>query len=81
MDPELLTRQDKRQFLSEIYSKISNRLNPEGVLSLQCCSEFDVDTFNLIKELPSKYMAELRFRTVFIPSFCEPWVFGSAKRK
>lgn len=80
-DPELLTRKDKREFLSEIYSRIYNSLNAEGLLSVQCCSEFDVDTLNIIKELLSMCFTKIKFKTVFIPSFCEPWVFGSARRK
>lgn len=81
MDPELLTRKDKRQFLDEIYAKINNSLNKEGILSLQCCSEFDTENFKIIKEMLSKYFKEITFKTVFIPSYCEPWIFGAAKRK
>jgi S-adenosylmethionine decarboxylase proenzyme len=80
-DPELLTRKDKCEFLSEIYARIYKSLKPGGIISLQCCSEFDAGTLNIIKELLSVYFTKIRFKTVFIPSFCEPWVFGSAKRK
>lgn len=80
-DPELFTRKDKRQFLDEIYSKIQKSLNNDGMISLQCCSEFDTDTFKLIKEMLTQYFKDITFHTVYIPSYCEPWVFGAAKRK
>ncbi|MFQ5824068.1 MAG: adenosylmethionine decarboxylase [bacterium] len=80
-DAELLTIKEKRQFLSEIYSKIQKNLREDGMVSIQCCSEFDTDTFKLIQELLSKYFTDVTFHTVFIPSYCEPWVFGSARPK
>jgi len=79
--PELLTRKDRRQFLREIYSNIQKSLNEDGIVSLQCCSEFNVETFRLTKEMLSLYFKDITFNTVYIPSYCEPWVFGVAKRK
>lgn len=81
MDPELLTNKDKRGFLNEMLAKVQQSLNSDGVLSMQCCSKHDTRTFRLIQDTLSHYFTMLRFKTVFIPSFCEPWIFGSAMCK
>jgi len=81
MHPEAMTRMDRTIFLKELFLKIRNNLNEGGMLTLQCCSEFDTETLKLLKRLLSKHFEDITFRKVFIPSFCENWVFGSARVK
>ncbi len=80
-DPELLTNKDKRHFMSEMLAKVRRSLVPGGLLSMQCCSEHDLHTFDVIKEILAENFESPSFKTVFIPSYCEPWVFASAIRK
>ena len=82
MHPESLTAiKDHKEFLNELFSKIKNSLNKEGMVTMQCCSELDTETFKIPKELLSKYFKNIKFRKAFIPSFCENWVFASAEVK
>ncbi|NIR49353.1 adenosylmethionine decarboxylase [candidate division KSB1 bacterium] len=81
MDPELSTKKDKQQFLSEIFSQINASLKSDGLLSMQCCSEFNTIALELIRNTLSEEFTDCRFKTMFIPSYCEPWVFGTAVPK
>jgi spermidine synthase len=79
MYPEALTCSERTTFLEGIFSRVEKSLNPNGVLSLQCCSEFDGETSALLEQILSRRFKQLEFRKCFIPSFCENWVFGSAR--
>lgn len=80
MSPELLTNKDKNQFLNDMFKKINRNLQSGGVLSMQCCSEYDQNTFRLIRDKLEQHFSDVRFKTVYIPSYCEPWIFGSATK-
>jgi spermidine synthase len=79
MHPESITDMDRSDFLKQIFSRIRKSLNSRGMVSLQCCSEFDVETQKLLKKLLPRYFRHIAYKTVFIPSFCENWVFASAE--
>jgi len=81
MHPEALTNMERIEFLRQIFSGIRKNLNPDGVVSMQCCSEFDTETINLLKRLLPRYFKNIKFFTEFIPSFCENWVFVSATKR
>ena len=46
---------------------------------MQCCSEFDMQVFPLIQEVLENHFCAIDYKRVYIPSYCEPWVFASAK--
>jgi len=79
MHPEALTHVNRTAFLTQIFSKIKNNLNKKGVVSMQCCAEFDTETQKLLKRILPKYFKNIVFKTTFIPSFCENWIFASAE--
>jgi len=79
MHPEAITNMDRTDFLSQIFSKIESRLSSNGVVSMQCCSEYDDGTISLLNEILPRYFKNISYSTVFIPSFCENWVFASAE--
>jgi spermidine synthase/S-adenosylmethionine decarboxylase proenzyme len=81
MHPEAITNVDRTVFLSEMFSKIRKRLNLKGVVSMQCCSEFDDETRKLLNKMLPKYFKNIQYRTSFIPSFCENWVFATAEKR
>jgi spermidine synthase len=81
MHPEAITHVDRTVFLNQIFSKIKDNLNKKGVVSMQCCAEFDTETKKLLKKILPKYFKNITFQTTFIPSFCENWVFASAEVK
>jgi len=81
MHPESITDMDRDVFLNQIFSKIKKSLNKGGVVSMQCCSEFDMETRKLLKKLLPAYFKKIEYKPVFIPSFCENWIFASAEVK
>ena len=74
-------KMERTDFLDRIFAKIKKSLNRSGVVSMQCCSEFDLETRRLLKELLPKYFKKIKYQSVFIPSFCENWTFASAEEK
>ena len=78
MDTEQISNQPKHEFLAEIFANIQTSLKPTGVFSMQCCSEFDTVNYDLVRQLMPRFFNNHEFRSVYIPSYCEPWIFGSA---
>ena len=81
MHPEAITDVDRTVFLNQIFLRIKNNLNKKGIVSIQCCAEFDTETQKLLKKMLPKYFKNIQFKTSFIPSFCENWIFASAEVK
>jgi spermidine synthase len=81
MHPEAFTNVDRRIYLDELFAKIKSRLNKKGIITLQVGSEFDPQTLSLVKEILSKHFIDAKYQKVFIPSFCETWIFASARVK
>ncbi|HDH06619.1 MAG TPA: adenosylmethionine decarboxylase [Nitrospirae bacterium] len=81
MHPEAITKMDRTEFLSRIFSRVKNNLNKKGIVSMQCCSEFDTETIKLLRKILPRYFRNIKYITAFIPSFCENWVFASGKVK
>lgn len=80
MHPSSLTRMDRTRFLRQLFRRLYESLGPGGVVSLQCCSEFDPATRALIERLLGEHFTGLEFKRTFIPSFCESWIFASARK-
>jgi spermidine synthase/S-adenosylmethionine decarboxylase proenzyme len=81
MHPESITNMDRLEFLNQVFSKVADNLNKNGLVSMQCCSEFDTETIELLNKILPKYFRDIVYKTSFIPSFCENWVFASAEVK
>lgn len=81
MHPEAITKMDRAVFLDRTFARISDSLNKNGLVSLQCCSSFDKATLGLLKSTLKKYFVNVKFNKEFIPSFCEYWLFAIAKVK
>ncbi|MCK5345297.1 MAG: adenosylmethionine decarboxylase [Candidatus Heimdallarchaeota archaeon] len=81
MHPESITRMERARFLNELFLKVKNNLNKKGMISLQCCSEYDKETLKLLKRILPKYFRNINYQTSYIPSFCENWIFASAEVK
>lgn len=79
MHPESITSMDRADFLNQVFLKIKNNLNKKGLVSMQCCSEFDAETRKLLKRILPKYFKNIVYQTSYVPSFCENWVFASAE--
>ncbi len=79
MHPASLTNIARKAFLNEVFMGMKHSLNKKGMISLQCCPEFDIETFNILKKILSKYFSEIVFKKSFVPSFCENLIFATAK--
>ncbi|MBI2578785.1 MAG: adenosylmethionine decarboxylase [Candidatus Aenigmarchaeota archaeon] len=78
LHPELIAKTGRDEFLEKIFFRIGRSLNRDGVISMQCCSSFDKETFQRIKKILPRHFRDVKFKEVFIPSFCEYWIFASA---
>lgn len=81
MCPEEFINIDRDAFLNSIFGKIKKNLRKKGTVSLQCASEFDVETLRVAHKLLKKHFTKIRFAKIFIPSYCARWVFASAEAK
>jgi S-adenosylmethionine decarboxylase proenzyme len=81
MYPEALTSADRREFIDGILGSVSGCLAARGMVSMQCCSEFDEETRQLLTEILSQRFDDVEFTKCFIPSFCENWIFASARQR
>lgn len=79
--PASLTKLDRNEFLRSLFAKVARSLRKGGILSMQCCSEFDTSTRKLLRRILSPRFCSFEFRKVFVPSFCENWLFASARRR
>lgn len=78
MHPESFTSLDRPTYLSRLFKKIHRKLRKGGVLTMQVGSSFDTETHELVNSLLSELFSEVSYRKVFIPSFAEEWIFGTA---
>ena len=78
MYPEALTCGEREEFIGGIFDKIGRALKPGGVVTAQCCSQFDDGTLDLLTGILTPRFDNLSYNTVHIPSFCESWVFAAA---
>ena len=81
MHPEALTNTERGTFLGDIFGKVGGSLAPHGVVTMQCCSEFDNETSRLLSAILPEHFSDIEFKKSFIPSFCENWVFASARAR
>lgn len=81
MHPEAITNVDRTVFLSDIFLKIKKNLDNKGIISMQCCSEFDDETRELLHKILPKHFKNITYKISFIPSFCENWVFATAEKR
>lgn len=77
MHPEAFTDMDRDLFLDKLFTKIRDGLIPSGMVSVQCCSDYDEETLKTARTLLTKFFSDVRFTKTYIPSYCTPWVFAS----
>ncbi|MBN2514453.1 MAG: adenosylmethionine decarboxylase [Deltaproteobacteria bacterium] len=80
MHPETFINMDREEYLEDLFSKIKTCLNPGGMVTAQCCSEYDKDTLIMSERILNKFFRNVRFQTTNIPSFCTSWIFASAQK-
>jgi spermidine synthase len=80
MHPEAFTNIERSVYLTRLFKKINSKLKKDGIFTLQCCSEYDKLTFKLISSILVKLFSSVEFHSVFIPSFCEEWIFAVVRK-
>lgn len=81
MHPEAFTRKSRKEYIAMLFNKIYTVLPVGGELSMQCGSVYDTASFELAQELLNNYFGDFSTNQVFIPSFCESWIFSAARKK
>ncbi len=80
MHPESFIKVDRKVYLEGLFAKIRNNLKENGIISVQCCSQFDWTTQGIITEILNKHFSNVAFTKSYIPSYCVSWIFASAKK-
>ncbi|MGE3724800.1 MAG: adenosylmethionine decarboxylase [Candidatus Sericytochromatia bacterium] len=75
------TQLDSAAYLQHLFSAIHSALRPGGKLSFSGCPVSDLKQRSLLAQLLPQHFEEIVYQEVFVPSFCEFWVFGQAQRK
>lgn len=73
-----------KQLIAEFIHCCGDRLNDRNALEEVLkwrSSETDDRTKRLLSEILKRYFIYINYGGIFIPSFCENWVFASAKAK
>ncbi|MFO8016755.1 MAG: adenosylmethionine decarboxylase [Candidatus Woesearchaeota archaeon] len=81
MHPEALTTEERKKYLNRIFSAIRAGMKKGATITMHCCGEYDTETLKILKSILPKHFKDIKFRTGFIPSFCERWVFASGKKR
>jgi len=77
MHPETFIDMDREIFLDELFRKIKANLKHDGLISLQCCSDYDRETLRITEKLLTGLFSDIRYTKKYIPSYCMPWIFAS----
>ncbi len=80
MEPEVVARENGDAYFAHLFDHIYQALRPGGMLSMQVSSAFDKNAQRRAQTLLAERFVDLHFETVFIPSFCEGWVFAQARK-
>ncbi len=78
MSPEAAAQEQKELYLKQLFATMAASLKPGGVLSLQIGSRFDPQSQERARQLLEAHFIEVQFKEVYIPSFCQGWIFGQA---
>jgi len=79
MHPEAFTKLDRETYLGKLFDKIKMKLNKDGILSMQCSSVFDEESYKLVDKILRNRFTKISYKQIYIPSFCEEWIFATAK--
>jgi S-adenosylmethionine decarboxylase proenzyme len=77
MHPEAFIAMDREVFLDTLFARIRDGLHTSGMITAQCCSDYDEETLKTARLLMTKFFSDVRFTKTYIPSYCTPWVFTS----
>lgn len=65
-------------FFPRLFAGIQRSLKPDGMLTMQVGSRFDPKVRLQAERLLSRHFTQIQFSEVYIPSFCEGWIFAQA---
>lgn len=71
--------QTRLEFIEEIVGRIAASLKPEGMLTMQCCSEHQPELRSEIHDALSRHFTAVSDHPVEVPSYHERWIFANAR--
>jgi spermidine synthase len=77
MHPESFIAMDREAYLDQLFMKIKEDLKSQGSVSLQCASEYDHGTIELVENLLKRHFSAVKLAKKFIPSYGGMWMFAS----
>ncbi len=77
MHPESFIVMDREAYLDQLFAKMKADLKSRGCVSLQCASEYDYSTIELVENLLRRHFSSVKLTKKFIPSYGGMWMFAS----
>lgn len=77
MHPESFIVMDREDYLNQLFMKMKEDLKSQGVVSLQCASEYDQKTTALVEKLLNRHFSSVKMDKKLIPSYGSMWMFAS----
>ncbi len=71
--------QSQLEFIEEIVSRAAASLKPEGMLTMQCCSEHQPALRQAIHQALTRHFTAVSDHPVVVPSYHERWIFANAR--
>lgn len=63
-------------YLQQLLTLVMDRLRPQGIFSLQIGPRSEPELQQKLSDLLTQHLHATHFNEVFVPSFCEPWIFA-----
>ncbi|MBM4271452.1 MAG: adenosylmethionine decarboxylase [Deltaproteobacteria bacterium] len=79
MHPESYITMDWEVYLDQLFVKMKGDLKEGGMVTSQCCSILDRDTFRVVRKILNRHFSEVKFFNTYIPSYCTTWMFASCR--
>jgi S-adenosylmethionine decarboxylase proenzyme len=80
MHPEAFTQIPRDTYFRNLFKRVAEVMVPGGIFIIQCCSEFDHVTQELLDELIQIYFCDVESRLTYLPSTFGRWRFASARK-
>jgi len=77
MHPESFIVMDREVYLDRLFLKMREDLKSRGSISLQCASEYDHGTIELVENLLTRHFSSVKLEKKFLPSYGSMWMFAS----
>lgn len=78
MYPEKFTSTNRKNYLTQLFKKVSDSLSQNGQISIHIGSAHDKASIELFESIMLQLKLQVELKAIFLPSFCEERMFAYA---